>query len=293
MIIPNKESVEHGGKNFSVKLYDHSDVHCAYYVEAHWHDEYEVIWVTEGELEVSIDGQYLTVKCGEFVIINPHQLHSIRNKTKSFSHHFAAVWGMNLIANDSNDLIEEKYLNPFLHMQSKFINFPFDMQSVGECGIALAEIVKHFKSQRIGWELQVKINVLRLWASLIEESLFESVTKSKKQTQLSMTKAMITYIRLNYSNELGLDEIAESVNVCREYACRVFKKSTGLTIFQYINQTRIRRAYFLLVNTDRKINDIAYSVGFQNMSYFSKVFKQVEGITPKEAVEVVPNAQVQ
>ena len=146
MIITNKESAEHGEKSFPIQLYDHTDKNCSYQVESHWHDEYEVIWVTEGQLEVSIDGQYLTIKQGEFVIINPHQLHSLVNKKETQSHHVAIVWGRNLIANNNNDLIEEKYLNPFLYMQNQFINSVFDIQNFKECETALTEIIKHFKS---------------------------------------------------------------------------------------------------------------------------------------------------
>ncbi|MDW6005263.1 AraC family transcriptional regulator [Vibrio mangrovi] len=282
MIKSGKEVTEHGKKDFPIKLYDHFDQKCVYRVEAHWHDEYEVIWVTQGCLKVIVDGESVYLKAHQLMIVNPQQLHSIVNESREPSHHYAVVWDSALIANKVNDLIEDKYFNEFLFSQRRFKNIVIELSAYAACQVCLAHIIELFKHQPECWELHIKIRMLNLWALFLEGSFHELVSEHRVKTNLSIVKSIISFIHSHYEQELDLDEIARATNISKEYACRAFKKSTGLTIFQYINQTRIRNACYLLSTTDRKISDIAFSTGFNNLSYFSKVFREIKGMSPKE-----------
>ena len=66
------------------------------------------------------------------------------------------------------------------------------------------------------------------------------------------------------------------------YFSTVFKNSTGLSFKEYLNKVRIEESKILLLNTDFSIIDIAIAVGFEDQSYFSKVFKKYTGTTPKQ-----------
>ena len=63
---------------------------------------------------------------------------------------------------------------------------------------------------------------------------------------------------------------------------RFFKKHMGLTSIQYINNYRLEKAAYLLTSTNNSIMDISLEVGFDNLSYFNKLFKKKYNITPKE-----------
>ncbi|HPU62820.1 MAG TPA: helix-turn-helix transcriptional regulator, partial [Mobilitalea sp.] len=63
---------------------------------------------------------------------------------------------------------------------------------------------------------------------------------------------------------------------------KVYKKKTGISLKNYINEYRIERAKELLLTSDKSISDIAEAVGFDNFSYFSTLFKKVTGLSPKE-----------
>lgn len=104
---------------------------------------------------------------------------------------------------------------------------------------------------------------------------------SLKEFSPAIQKA-ITFIRTNLDQDLSLEAIAAHslINSCE--LSRKFKKETGSTITEYINKQRIAEAVALLKNENISITDIAYRVGFNDINYFIRVFKKIEGITPSE-----------
>lgn len=90
------------------------------------------------------------------------------------------------------------------------------------------------------------------------------------------------YINLNYSEDLSLPRIADYVFTNPSYLSRIFKETTGIGLFTYINQVRIAKARQLLVDTDDLIIDIAVACGFNYIPHFNNVFKGLEGMTPTQ-----------
>ncbi len=98
----------------------------------------------------------------------------------------------------------------------------------------------------------------------------------------NITNAVKKYISHHIDGEITRGDIAGALYLNADYISRVFKKDTGMTIPQYINQARIRRATELLTATDLAVGDVAEAVGYSNFSYFSKIFRQYEGCSPRE-----------
>lgn len=105
---------------------------------------------------------------------------------------------------------------------------------------------------------------------------------AKKDTN-NIADEIIQIIYNNYQNkELSLEDVSKKVNLSQSYICVRFKAYTGKTLIQYINEFRIQSSLSLLADSNRKINDIAESVGFDNGNYFTKIFKRLKGITPAD-----------
>ena len=119
-------------------------------------------------------------------------------------------------------------------------------------------------------------------ASSILSVLFASVKSDKKVTAIkNKMSEIIDYINRNYSDKLSLDYISSKMRVSKYYLCHTFKGVVGMTFGEYITFTRISRAKQLLRESENSISDIALSVGFDSFAYFSKVFREYEGISPK------------
>ncbi len=90
------------------------------------------------------------------------------------------------------------------------------------------------------------------------------------------------YIKRNYANEITVKELANHFSVNPNYFSTIFKQETGVTLTNYLKDTRIQKACDLLRNTHSTINEIAQIVGYEDTQYFYRVFKKTLGITPLE-----------
>lgn len=97
-----------------------------------------------------------------------------------------------------------------------------------------------------------------------------------------ITKKAIQYISKNFAQNITLEDVANHVHLNPAYFSTLFKQSTGSSFKEYLNMVRIEESKHLLANTDHSIIDIALAAGFEDQSYFSKVFKKYTGLTPKQ-----------
>ena len=95
-------------------------------------------------------------------------------------------------------------------------------------------------------------------------------------------KKPILYISEHFNGSLTLEDVASHVHLHPSYFSTLFKTCTGSAFKEYLNMVRIEESKRLLANTDFSIIDIAMAVGFEDQSYFSKVFKKYTGLTPKQ-----------
>ena len=90
------------------------------------------------------------------------------------------------------------------------------------------------------------------------------------------------YIGEHYDSHLTLDEIASHVYLSRSYASSLFKEQTGCGIFEYLNAVRIDRACTMLRDTGLSLAEIAQRCGFEDQSYFPRVFKKAMRLSPMQ-----------
>lgn len=97
----------------------------------------------------------------------------------------------------------------------------------------------------------------------------------------SRLQTVIDYIQANLENKIGLDEVAKTVNTSTWHFCRLFKRATGITPFQYVVQQRLELGKRLLRQEETAIVEVALMCGFSSQSAFNKAFKKYTGVTPK------------
>ena len=96
----------------------------------------------------------------------------------------------------------------------------------------------------------------------------------------SVSGQVIMYLNEYYSKVITVQDIASSLNMSYRSLSRNFKKETGITVIEKLNEIRIAAAKNLLISTDLPISEIATHVGFANEYYFSNTFKQYSAATP-------------
>ena len=93
-------------------------------------------------------------------------------------------------------------------------------------------------------------------------------------------RSALEYINLNLQNNLSLSTISEAINKNSSFLSSQFKKETGNTVTRYIQEKRIEESIRLLTHTDMTIQEISYSVGIDDLSWFSKLFKSITNMSP-------------
>lgn len=93
---------------------------------------------------------------------------------------------------------------------------------------------------------------------------------------------LLSYVRQNYSKRLYLKDLAHQFSLAPNYCCNLFIKVKGITFSQYVTQLRMEKAALLLAGNDYTINKVAQLVGFDDYSYFNRVFKRIFSCTPSE-----------
>ena len=127
--------------------------------------------------------------------------------------------------------------------------------------------------------LEGMCHILQEVVEAFSESMFSHNLRPKNN---DIVKKAMLYISEKFNTPLTLENVSAYVHLHPSYFSTVFKNSTGLSFKEYLNKVRIEESKILLLNTDFSIIDIAIAVGFEDQSYFSKVFKKYTGTTPKQ-----------
>jgi AraC-like DNA-binding protein/ligand-binding sensor protein len=94
-----------------------------------------------------------------------------------------------------------------------------------------------------------------------------------------ITKAK-QFIREHSTEDLSLRLVSNTVNTSRFYFCKQFRKTTGLSLTEFVSRTRIESAKNLLLNRNLRVSEIAYEIGFQSLTHFNRAFKKIVGRSP-------------
>lgn len=109
----------------------------------------------------------------------------------------------------------------------------------------------------------------------------DTVSSDDYTHQQERLRQILSYIHDHYQEKITLDDISAHINLCKSECCRFFKKHMNESIFDYILHYRIEQSLLLLQQTNATITQISEQVGFSNPSYFTKIFRQIIGTSPR------------
>ncbi len=113
-------------------------------------------------------------------------------------------------------------------------------------------------------------------------SLANRIAISETKAEPPVVARAKAFVESRLNGELCLGEVAAHVRVSRFYFCKIFKQSTGMTLTEFIGRRRVEQAKDLLLRTDARVIEIAFSVGFQSLSQFNRSFVKFAGESPTE-----------
>lgn len=124
------------------------------------------------------------------------------------------------------------------------------------------------------------LDALCVWLSGIMNNLADCVFRFDNVKHIDIIRKAVDYVRRNYAKKITLEDVAASIYLSPSYFSKVFKEEMGINFNLYLNKVRIDKAKKLLLNEQAGLVEISGLVGFEDQSYFSKVFKKVTNQTP-------------
>jgi len=126
------------------------------------------------------------------------------------------------------------------------------------------------------------IEELCIWVVKVLDRFTESVYENRNIKNVDIIRKTREFIRTNYKKKIKLVDISKAIYLSPYYLSHIFKKETGSTLLEYLTKVRIEEAKYLLENTQWNTTQIAFKVGYSDQSYFCKVFKKSESISPSD-----------
>ncbi len=120
------------------------------------------------------------------------------------------------------------------------------------------------------------------WISFGLNDFIESVYVSQDAKKVTQLKPAIEYINDNYNQQINLADIAKQVHLSVSRLAHLFKEQMSVTLIDYVTNVRISHAKRLLMTTEHSCTTICFEVGYSNQSYFTRTFKNISGMTPRQ-----------
>lgn len=256
----------------------------------HLHKKYEIYYQPEGTRRYYIDDASYLINAGNIVLIGPDSVH----KTSSVDNTAHTRYVLNF---------SREYLAALAQSMPDV-----DLFACFEANLHVLTISPKKQAVVAGllsriWELQAlqtaaanalrqtQIAELLLYLNEYVKTAQTEQTESPKISNKTIDKIQ-SYISTHYQEELTLTNIAAQFYMSPYYISRLFKKTTNLSLVEYINSVRVMAGKNLLETTGHKVTRIADETGFSTTAHFSRVFKEGTGLSPQQYRKFYQNAHL-
>lgn len=262
---------------------------------AYQHNIYEIDYMLEGKLYQIIDGKKQLCQKDDCYVQSPHV---VRRELYDTDHYCASLYitpdYMKTILEPDNwrsetgiienagclqsipyYLMQKDYTNYYLKGQYKIPNYNSENRMILD---NITRIL--FESVPAGRNVLLKGLLCRMFY-LLENSGHYDITVNMKDRNSFLFARIEEVIKASCGN-ISRNQLSEEFNYSGDYLNEIVKRYTGMSITRYRNEISMQRAAFLLLNSSKTISEICSELGFQDRTYFYKLFREVYHITPKE-----------
>ncbi len=250
----------------------------------HYHPEFELVFIEKSKGRKIIGDYTDRFKDGDMAFLGPNLPHVWINDDvyyKKGSKLKFIGWVVHftpsLFGNDFLTLPEMRSVRRLMEKAEAGLNI------TGKTKTAVTQKIKELKesksAERILLLLQILITISR--SKGVQLMASKHFTASRKSEDSIRLNKVYSYISINFRESIKLETLADLANMSQTSFCRFFRKKTGKSFTDFLNQTRIDYAKKILITHKAKsISEIGYESGFNSPSYFNKIFKRLEKNTP-------------
>ena len=243
-----------------------------YSLFVHHHKELEIIAIYDGKADFYIGSTRYEIKTGDVLIIPPYCVHRAfipaGTSYDCICFDLSLLWDIEL-----KEALESGKLTVNTHLLA-------EEADTLQLNRYAREAIVACERNALGWEMET-IGLLSLFFAKLNRKDFFVKADAFSETN-KFEKLVIQYIKEHFSEQITSTTVAKTLYINNSYFCRLFKKAFGCCFSDYLVEYRIGRAKLYLNGTTMPISKIAFAIGFNSFSYFSKAFKRSVGISPTE-----------
>jgi len=234
----------------------------------HYHNFYEIYYQLEGYTKHFLGDKIFVSKKDMLVFIPPYAHHSTDSESCSKCSRILIQFKTNYLPEEVKPLVG-------LLSDAKFIYIPPNSaQKIEEIAFRLK---KEYEKNEEYSDYIIKFCLAEFIAVLCR---LKCDFPPSQADSAEVIYNISSYIRKHYDSDLSLEFLSKKFFINKDYLSKKFRNVSGIGINQFITYVRIKNAEELLRNTTLSINEIAHSVGYKDSNYFSKVFKEINNISP-------------
>ena len=236
----------------------------------HFHEHYEIIFVSSGVGRLIVEGDEYPIKPGSLVLIPPFKYHHIYidNEATSYDRHIIH-FPIDYLATDG-----QKILNVLFADEKICCRF-YHSHSIGSNIISLFD--RFEEAAKMPDRQQLSYTALIVSELMVLLSLTDS--GDMPRSSLELGARVMRFLNENIDKDLSLDSISRHFFVSKYYLCRAFKRHNGISIHGYVNQKRVINAKHL-IDSGESASVAAYKVGFGDYSAFFRAYVKIVGTSP-------------
>ncbi len=278
-----KEQKEHGSYEFPVNV-------CVEHIESyehgsflwHWHPEIELTLILSGEIEYHVNNQTYFMKSGDGLFGNSGTLHSGYMKDRQACSYLSITFHPRFLYGYRSSALYTKYIG-FITSNETWSSLLLQKDTAWQKEILdlMSVIYEMSKNPPNDYELQMHISLMQIWQKFYHYFVSLPEKEETSVQYLDRLRTIISFIQEHYNQDISLEDVAASVNICKSECCRFFKKHMDMTIFDYILLLRIQNSLPLLRNGEN-VTKVAGMVGFSSPAYYSQIFKRYMKCSPRD-----------
>ena len=275
------ETKEHGGREFPFTIYPCFLSGSQGLVGLHWHEEMEIISVKKGRGSIVVDTVVYHVSEGDILAVYPGQLHSIKGEAGERMEYENIIFRLSMLMAGEEDICTKRFLLP---LARGLVRAPLYKTSVMEdyggfqnCIRRLDQISEH---RLPGYQLAVKGQLFQ-FLYLMVQTASSGETDSPRPSREKI-KQVLAWIEERYGEQLTVEQAAELCYYSKSHFMKYFKQYAGMPFIRYLNDYRLEQAAVRLKSGWEPVTEIASRCGFDNLSYFNRLFRKKYAMTPTE-----------
>lgn len=247
--------------------------------EYHFHPEAEITLIAEGEMYYQANEKAFLLRAGDGIFVNSNVMHAGWRNGEKDCKYYPMNFSPVMVSGHENSRIEQQYVEPLLRDNLiPFAVFFANKEEDRPFLSLISEFQKLVGERADGYELLCKATLCRIWYLLYQKAKEgQSICPDRG---VMAVKDAIAYMEAHYAERLTLDALAEVCNFSRSEFCRIFRRFTGRTPFEYLQHLRVRRSLPLLQDRSLSVTQVAERAGFAGASYYAEVFRRYMNLSP-------------